>query len=42
MVINFNKDSVNAETIELLEPYFNKPDYNISVAKKVCENMGMV
>jgi dynein heavy chain len=42
MVINFNKDSVNAETIELLEPYFNKPDYNISVAKKVCQNMGMV
>jgi dynein heavy chain len=42
MVVNFNKDIVNAETIDLLEPYFDKPDYNIVVAKKVCQNMGIV
>ena len=40
MVVNFNKDSVNPETLELLDPYFSKPDYNIAVAKKVSQNMG--
>ena len=30
---------MNEETIDLLEPYFRKNDYNTITAKNVCQNM---
>ena len=32
---NFDKDTINEETIELLEVYFRAEDYNLETAKKV-------
>ncbi|XP_057271369.1 dynein axonemal heavy chain 8 isoform X1 [Pezoporus wallicus] len=34
----FTKDSMNEETIELLQPYFNMEDYTLEHGKKVCGN----
>jgi dynein heavy chain len=34
-LMNFPKDSINAETVELVEPYFDMPDFNLESAKKV-------
>lgn len=34
-LINFAKDTINDETVELLQPYFNAPDFNFEAAKKV-------
>ena len=36
---NFPKDSINNETVELMEPYFRMDDYNLDVAKRVCGNV---
>lgn len=34
-LLNFAKDEINEETIELLEPYIEMPDFNLEGAKKV-------
>ncbi|KAK3097645.1 hypothetical protein FSP39_011696 [Pinctada imbricata] len=35
-LLNFNKDSINEETVELLMPYLNAEDYTLETAQKVC------
>lgn len=35
----FTKDSMNEETMELLQPYFNMEDYTLEHGKKVCGNV---
>ena len=32
----FPKDSITAETVELLEPYLSMEDFSLESAKKVC------
>ena len=36
---NFNKDTINDEVVELLQPYFEMPDYTLEVAKKVMSSI---
>ena len=37
--MNFPKDSINDETVELLDPYLSAEDYTLEVAKRVCGNV---
>ena len=34
-LMNFPKEGINDETVELLKPYFAAPDFNFDSAKKV-------
>ena len=38
-LLNFPKDTINDETVELLEPYFTMDDYSMDVAKRVCSDV---
>ena len=38
-LVNFPKDSINDETVELLEPYLTMEDYNMGTAVRVCSDV---
>ena len=38
-LLNFPKDSINDEMVELLEPYLTMEDYNMGTAKRVCSDV---
>jgi dynein heavy chain len=38
-LVQFPKDTINAETVELMEPYLRMEDFNMESAKKVCSNV---
>lgn len=38
-LVNFPKEQINDETVELLQPYFAAPDFNFESAKKASGNV---
>jgi hypothetical protein len=38
-LMNFPKEQINDETVELLQPYFNAPDFNFESAAKASGNV---
>lgn len=38
-LLDFKRDIINEETVELMEPYLNMEDYNLETAKRVCGNV---
>ena len=38
-LVNFPKEAINDETVELLQPYFAAPDFNFDSAQKASGNV---
>jgi len=38
-LLNFAKEQINDETVELLQPYFAAPDFNFEAARKASGNV---
>ncbi|KAM6971581.1 LOW QUALITY PROTEIN: dynein axonemal heavy chain 8-like [Tautogolabrus adspersus] len=39
MLLNFSKDSITEEMVELIAPYLDMDDYNLESAKRICGNV---
>lgn len=39
MILEFPKDTMNDETIELMQPYVSREDYNKAKAQAACGNV---